>query len=216
MQIGVLGTGMVGRALATRLVGLGHDVMMGSRDAMSEPAQDWLRAQTGTASVGTFAEAAAHGELAILAVRGDVALDVVDLAGATPLKAKVLIDVSNPLDFSQGMPPVLIAHLSNTTSLGEEVQRRLPLTHVVKTLNTMNADVMVHPERVPGPSDVFVCGEDAGAKATVMSLLKSFGWDAPIDLGGISAARGTEAMLPVWLRLWQALGTADFNFRIVR
>ena len=207
---------MVGRALATRLVGLGHDVMMGSRSADSEPAQDWLAAQDGTASAGTFAEAAVHGEVVFLAARGDIALDVVDLAGAEALNGKVLVDVSNPLDFSHGMPPVLIGSLSNTTSLGEEVQRKLPGTHVVKTLNTMNADVMVHPERVPGASDVFLCGDDADAKATVAGLLQSFGWAAPIDLGGIEAARGTEAMLPVWLRLWQALGTADFNFRVVR
>ncbi|MDJ0629212.1 MAG: NAD(P)-binding domain-containing protein [Rhodobacter sp.] len=216
MRIGVLGTGMVGRALATRLVGLGHDVKMGSRSAASEPAQDWLRAQTGTASAGTFAEAAAHGEAVFLAVRGDIALDVLDLAGAAPLADKILVDVSNPLDFSRGMPPVLIEGLSNTTSLGEEVQSKLPDTRVVKTLNTMNADVMVHPDRVPGRSDVFICGEDAAAKAAVVQLLNEFGWTGPIDLGGISAARGTEAMLPVWLRLWQALGTADFNFRIVR
>lgn len=213
MKVAVLGTGMVGRALASKLVAVGHDVMMGGRTP--EKASEWA-AETGTrAAAGTYAEAAAFGDLAFLAVRGDVARDAAQ-AAASGLRGKILVDVSNPLDFSQGMPPVLIETLSNTTSLGETLQADLPDTKVVKTLNTMNADVMVDPARVPGAHDVFVAGEDAEAKSEVVGILKSFGWQAPIDLGGISAARGTEAMLPVWLRLWGALGTADFNFHISR
>ena len=210
MRIGVLGTGMVGKALATRLTELDHEVMMGGRSG--ESGADWASGAGGAS--GTFAEAAAHGEISILAVRGDVALGVIGGEVAAALDGKVLLDVSNPLDFSQGMPPRLIPELSNTTSLGEAVQAALPGTRVVKTLNTVNADVMVHPERVPGTHDIFVAGEDAEAKARAVAILREFGWGDPIDLGGIDAARGLESYLPFWVRLWGAVGHANFNIAI--
>ena len=214
MKIGVLGTGDVGSALATRLVELGHEVRMGSRTAGNEKALAWAAAHGAKASHGTFADAAAFGELIINATLGGGTLPALEAAGEQNLAGKVLIDIANPLDFSRGMPPSLF--IGNTDSLGETVQRRFPAARVVKTLNTMSAPVMVHPERVSDAHDVFVCGNDAAAKAQVIELLRSFGWRAPIDLGDISAARGTEAMLPVWLRLWQAFGSTDFNFHLAR
>lgn len=214
MKIGILGTGTVARTIGARLIALGHEVKIGSRKLGNENASAFVEKASHGASAGTFADAAAFGEIVFLAVAGNAALDVVGGAIGANLVGKILIDVTNPLDFSHGMPPVLIPALSNTTSLGEELQKALPRTRVVKSLNTMNADVMVDPGLIEGRHDVFVCGEDAGAKAEVVRLLQSFGWHKPIDLGGISAARGTEAVLPLWLRLWGALGHPRFNFHV--
>ena len=136
------------------------------------------------------------------------------LAGADNLAGKVLIDIANPLDFSQGMPPTLF--VKDTDSLGEQIQRAFPETRVVKTLNTLTADLMVRPGTLAEGSSVFVSGNDADAKAVVSTLLKEFGHTDVIDLGDLSTARGTEMLLPVWLRLWGALGTPIFNFKIVR
>jgi predicted dinucleotide-binding enzyme len=216
MRVGVLGTGMVGKAIATKLASLGHEVTMGSRDADNEEAAGWVASAGELAEHGTFADAAAAGELVVNCTAGAGTLDALRAAGAAHLAGKVLIDVANPLDFSQGMPPSLF--VSNTDSLGEQVQRAFPEAKVVKALNTMRCDVMVEPGRVPGDHDVFVCGDDAGAKAEVRELLRSFGWPegSIIDLGGISSARGTEGYLPLWLRLLGALETADFNIKVVR
>ena len=136
------------------------------------------------------------------------------LAGAENLSGKPLVDISNPLDFSKGFPPTLF--VKDDDSLGEQVQRAYPDAKVVKTLNTLNADLMVHPQALGASSTVFVSGDDAAAKATVTELLTSFGHDDVIDLGGIETARGAEMILPVWLRLMGALGTAQFNFKVVR
>lgn len=214
MKIGVLGTGMVGTAIATRLVELGHDVMIGSRDGKSEAATSWLAEQKGTASTGSFAEAARHGEVVVLAVRGDVALAAVAAAGPGRLAGKVLLNISNPLDFSQGFPPRMIPELSNTTSLSEAVQAAAPEARVVGSLNTMNASLMVNPAALDGPHDVFLCGDDDEAKQTVSGLLNEFGWSAPIDLGPLRAARGTEGMMPFWLALFARLGHANFNYHL--
>ncbi|HEY8594705.1 MAG TPA: NAD(P)-binding domain-containing protein [Devosiaceae bacterium] len=214
MKIGILGTGTVARTIGARLIALGHEVKIGSRKLGNENASAFVERAGRAASAGTFADAAAFGEIVFLAVAGNAALDVVGGEVGANLVGKILIDVTNPLDFSHGMPPVLIPALSNTTSLGEELQKALPRTRVVKSLNTMNADVMVDPGLIEGRHDVFVCGEDAGAKAEVVRLLQSFGWHNAIDLGGISAARGTEAVLPLWLRLWGALGHPRFNFHV--
>jgi predicted dinucleotide-binding enzyme len=143
-------------------------------------------------------------------------LDAARATGAEALTGKVVIDVTNPLDTSQSGVPVLLPGLSNTTSAGEELQKVFPDARVVKTLNTMNCQVMVAPERVPGLHDVFLCGNDAKAKAQVVALLRSFGWPSPIDLGPIEAARGMEGMMPFWLRLWATFGSADFNYHIAR
>ena len=216
MKIGVQGTGMVGTAIATKLVGLGHEVMMGSRTADNEGAAEWVSATGPSARQGSFADAAAFGELLFNCTNGVGSLDALRSARPEDLVGKVLIDVANALDVSQGMPPSL--SVSNTDSLGEQIQRAFPDTRVVKALNTMNCEVMVDPAKVPGEHDVFVCGNDEAAKADARDLLESFGWQADriIDLGDITSARGTEMYLPLWIRLRGALQTGHFNIRVVR
>ncbi|HXU84051.1 MAG TPA: NAD(P)-binding domain-containing protein [Polyangia bacterium] len=216
MKLGVLGTGMVGQTIASKLCALGHEVRMGARQAGNEKAVGWTKSAGAQASQGTFADAAAFGEVVFNCTSGAGALEALKAAGAKALEGKVLIDVSNPLDFSKGMPPSLFT--GSTDSLGEQIQRAFPATKVVKSLNTVNALVMVDPARVArGEHDVFVCGNDAGAKARVSEILRGwFGWKHVVDLGDISAARGTESYLLLWLRAWGALGTGDFNIHIVR
>lgn len=216
MRIGVLGTGMVGVAIAGKLVALGHEVMMGSREAGNEKARAWMGDAGTGASEGSFTDAAAYGELVVNCTAGSHSLEALEQAGRTNLAGKVLIDVANPLDSSSGMPPTLT--VANTDSLGEQIQRALPDTKVVKALNTMNCEVMVDPAKVPGDHDVFLCGEDAEAKRQVTELLQSVGWPANhiLDLGGISSARGTEMYVALWLRLWGTLGTGYFNIGVVR
>ena len=225
MDIAVLGTGMVGQAIAARLHALGHSVAIGTRDpeatlARTEPDgmgnppfTAWHADHQGIA-LETFADAAAGAELVVNASSGAATLTVLGLAGADNLAGKVLLDISNPLDFSAGFPPTMF--VKDTDSLGEQVQRTFPETRVVKSLNTLNAGLMVEPKTLGEGSTVFVSGDDAEAKASVTALLESFGHDDVIDLGGIETARGTEMLLPVWLRLMGALGTAQFNFKIVR
>jgi predicted dinucleotide-binding enzyme len=213
MRYGVVGTAMVGQTLGTKLVGLGHDVMMGSRSAQNEKARAWLAAVGGRARASTFADAARHGEILVNCTQGTVSLDVLRSVDRGDLAGKVLIDVANPLDFSTGS---LTLSICNTDSLGESIQREFPELRVVKTLNTCNCQVMVNPDRVRGEHDVFVCGNDAAAKETVTALLRDFGWRSIIDVGNIIAARATEQLLPIWVNLYGLYGTADFNFRIVR
>ena len=214
MRIGVLGTGSVGRGIADKLVELSHDVTMGSRSADSEALGEWLAGTDDGARGGTFADAAATAELVFNCTAGSASLAALEAAGPENLAGKVLVDVSNPLDFSQGMPPTL--SVCNDDSLGERIQAAFPAARVVKSLNTINNQVMTDPERLPGAHNVFVCGNDEGAKATVRELLGAFGWaeEQIVDLGDISAARGTEMYLPFWLRLMSSLGTADFNIQI--
>ena len=215
MNIGVLGTGVVGRTLAGRLVELGHAVCLGSRSADNEAGQEWL-ATVGTArgaSVGTFADAAAHGALLINATSGGASIAALRLAGERNLHGKVLLDVANPLDFSTGTLQLTVV---NTDSLAEQIQRTFPDLLVVKTLNVVNADVMVHPDRLPEETTMFVAGNDPEAKATAADLLRSFGWRAILDLGGIEAARGMEMYLPLWVSLMSAQATSLFHLRVVR
>ena len=213
MRIGILGTGVVGQTLGMKLVQLGHEVKMGSRSAPNEKAAGWATAAGARASQGTFAEAAAFGEVVFNCTKGEISLAALRQAGAANLDGKVLVDVANPLDFSRGMPPSLT--VCNTDSLGEQIQREFPRARVVKTLNTMNANVMVNPSLVAGDHDVFVSGNDAAAKAQVRDLLeKGFGWRSVIDLGDITSARGTEMLLPIWLRLWGVFGTPNINFHV--
>jgi 8-hydroxy-5-deazaflavin:NADPH oxidoreductase len=215
MRIGVLGTGMVGQALASRLVETGHDVVMGSRDAANEKAVAWVAARPERAAAGTFADAAAHGEVVLNATGGAVSIDALRLAGAENLAGKVLIDVSNPMKPDSGFPPQLDP--VGDDSLAERIQREFPTARVVKTLNTMNCDVMADPSLVPGEHDVFMAGEDQAAKETVRSLLRGFGWpDASIrDMGGIAGARGLEMYLIFWIGLRMSLGHNAFNIRVV-
>ncbi len=215
MKIAVLGTGSVGSTIASKLVALGHEVRMGSRSARGDKATAWVKGAGVKASEGTFAEAAAFGEVVFNCTNGGGALEALTAAGRENLAGKVLADVSNPLDFSKGMPPTLFT--GNTDSLGEQIQRTFPAARVVKTLNTVNAGLMVDPGGLAGGEhSIFVSGNDAAAKALTVEILKAFGWKHIVDLGDISTARGTESYLPLWLRLWGALGTAAFNVRIVR
>ena len=211
----MLGTGVVGQTLGTKLVSLGHEVVMGSREAGNDKAVAWAAAAGELAGEGSFADAAAAGDMVVNATPGAVSLEVLRAAGAENLAGKVLVDVANPLDFSAGMPPSL--SVCNTDSLGEQIQRTFPEALVVKTLNTMNCDVMVDPSILSGAHTVFVAGDDPGAKAEVTELLESFGWPAAqiMDLGPIMAARGTEMYLPLWLRLWGAAGVGHFNINVV-
>ncbi len=216
MKIGVFGTGGVGVTIATKLVSLGHEVKMGSRTATNEKALNWVKGAGPSASQGTFADAAAFGELLFVCTQGAGTMDALVAAGAGNLKGKILVDISNPLDFSKGMPPSLFA--GNTDSLGERIQAAFPDSRVVKTLNTVAAEVMVNPGKVNGGDhDMFVSGNDAAAKATVSEFLKTqFGWKTVHDLGDITTARGTESYLPLWIRLWGAQKTPLFNVKIVR
>ena len=216
MRIGVLGTGMVGQAIGTKLVDLGHEVAMGSREAGHENAVAWVKGAGEKATEGSFADAAGHGELVINCTSGVASLAALGAAGEENLSGKTLVDVANPLDASQGFPPTLA--FCNDDSLGERIQAAFPASNVVKTLNTMNCHVMVEPTRVPGEHAVFVSGEDEGAKRQVNDLLESFGWpeERIIDLGGIRTARGTEMYLPLWLSLYGRLGTGDFNIGVLR
>ena len=226
MLIAVLGTGAVGQTLAAGLDGIGHEVTVGTRnpsdarartepDAMGTPGVGaWLIEHPGIA-VATFEEAAADADLVVNATNGAVSLSVLEDAGAGNLAGKVLVDVSNPLDFSQGFPPSLF--IKDTDSLAEHIQRAFPDARVVKTLNTMNAHLMTNPQQLAGGDhSVFVSGDDASAKQTVTELLRSLGHVDVIDLGDITTARASEMLLPVWLRLYGALGTPVFNFKIVR
>lgn len=211
MKIGVLGTGSVGNAIGGKLIAVGHDVMMGARAADNPKALAFAERTGGGA--GVFSDAAAHGDIVFNCLRGDVCLDVLT-AVAAQLEGKVLVDVSNPLDFSRGAPPTLA--INNTDSLGEVLQRSLPATQVVKTLNTVNSSIMIEPSLIRGSHAVFVSGDDAGAKGKVKDILRSFGWQQIVDLGDIASARGAEQYLPLWLRLWQSLGTGEFNIAIVK
>jgi len=192
---------MVGRAIGGKLVELGHEVMIGSREAGPDK--------------GSFADAAACGEVIVNATAGTASLDALHAAGADSLAGKVLIDVANPLVFGGGGLPTLA--VCNDDSLGEQIQRAFPQARVVKALNTVNAGVMVAPGDLPERHNIFVCGDDADAKRQVGDLLESFGWPAGdiVDLGDISAARGAEMYLPLWLRMMGAAGTPQFNIRIV-
>ena len=202
MRIGVLGTGNVGRTIAAKLVELDHDVRVGSRTAKEDAV--------------TFADAAGHGELLFNCTAGDKSLEALRMAEADNLAGKILVDVANPLDFSRGMPPILA--VCNADSLGEEIQRLFPRVKVVKALNTVTCTVMVDPSLLRGEHDVFVCGNDEGAKTEVRELVRAFGWPTEniIDLGDITGARGMEMYLPLWIRLMDVVGGATFNIKVTR
>ncbi|MBX3125412.1 MAG: NAD(P)-binding domain-containing protein [Polyangiaceae bacterium] len=215
MKIAVLGTGNVGRTIGKRLVALGHEVRLGSRTKDNEQGAAWAAANGDKASCDTFAGAARFGEWIFNCTLGAATLDALRAAGEDAIADKLLIDVSNPLDFSGGMPPTL--SVFGTDSLGEQIQRAFPRAKVIKSLNTINCDVMVDPARVPGSHVVFMSGNDADAKRAFDGFLREqFGWKDVLDLGDIGTARGTEAYLLFWLRLWGALKTADFNVMIAR
>jgi predicted dinucleotide-binding enzyme len=216
MRIAVLGTGSVGNTVGTKLVSLGHEVKMGSRDAANPKAAAWVAGAGAKASAGTFEDAAKFGELIVNATSGQGAMAALKAAGAENLRGKIVIDISNPLDFSKGMPPTLT--VTNTDSLGEQLQRAFPEAKIVKTLNTINAALMVAPgDLAGGEHDMFLCGNDASAKAKVSEILRGwFGWKHLVDLGDITNARATEGILPLWVRLYGNLKTPHFSLRVVR
>ena len=214
MNIGILGSGDVGRSLGRGLAAKGHTVMIGSRTPGKPELAEWRKAAGAKASTGTFAQAAAHGELLVLATNGAATEAAIDLAGAKNFADKVVIDVTNPLDVSQRAPPGLFVGTSD--SLGERIQRKLPKARVVKTLNIVSNATMVNPRMKDGLPDMMVAGDDAGAKRVVAGLLKDFGWPEPIDVGGIDGARWLEAMVPLWVRVCQSVGTWTVAWRILR
>jgi predicted dinucleotide-binding enzyme len=226
MKIGIIGSGVVAQTLGAKLIELGHDVVLGTRDPakldekknMAVTLREWL-AKVNKANkqgrVATFQEAAAHGDLLFNATHGQASVEALKLAAANKVGTKVLIDTSNELDFSKGMPPGALASQSNC--LGERIQAAFPNLKVVKSLNTIGAPVMVAPQALAGGEHtVFVSGNDAPAKAAAAELLKSFGWRDVLDLGDISSARGPEMYMAMWLRLWGATGTGMLNVKVVR
>jgi 8-hydroxy-5-deazaflavin:NADPH oxidoreductase len=228
MKIAILGTGSVGQTWATKLSSLGHTVSLGTRNVEASIAKtekdrygsptlsEFLAANT-SISLATFADAVSGAELVVNATKGEASIAALQAAGSA-LDGKIILDLANPLDFSAGGLPALIPALSNTNSLGEEIQKTFPTTKVVKTLNTMWAGLMVNPNMTAaGDHTNFICGNDTEAKQTVQELIKTFGWtDASIlDLGDITNARGTEAILPIWLRVWSATQNGAFNIKIV-
>ena len=227
MKISILGTGIVGQTIAAKMTELKHEVFMGTRDAAvtssrikSNPMSgksfpDWHKSNP-VVSLVNYQDLPDDTDVFINATGGQGSIAALESVGHTKLEHKVILDIANPLDFSQGMPPSL--YVCNTDSLAEQIQKEFPGSQIVKSLNTMNCFIMVNPGLVKGDHTVFMSGNDREAKAKVKSLLEDIGWNAKniLDLGDITTARGTEMLLPVWLRLWGALGTADFNFHIVR
>jgi len=210
--MGVLGSGMVAQAISARLAELGYEVMIGTPDV--EKLKGW-QSSNQRVMIGSFAETAAHGEMVFNATDGAASLQALTMAGAENLSGKILVDVSNPLDFSNGFPPSLT--VSGTDSLAEQIQRAFPLTKVVKTLNTVTARIMVYPLEVAnGDHHVFISANDVEAKSQVMELLRSFGWVNIFDLGDLSTARGTEAYLLLWVRLFGAMNTGMINVKIMK
>lgn len=227
MNITILGTGMVGRTLASALAAKDHTVIIGTRnpeqtlartdaDSMGNPPFANWHANHSSISLKAFPDSVQNADIVFSALSGMGALDGLSAVGSDNLAAKILIDISNPLDFSRGFPPFL--SLANTDSLGEQVQKLLPETKVVKALNTVTAPLMVNPDALAnGDHNVCVSGNDEGAKVIVSDFLKSeFGWKDVIDLGDITTARGTEAALLWWTRLYSTIGNPMFAFKIVR
>jgi predicted dinucleotide-binding enzyme len=215
MRIAVLGTGAVGKALAGRLAELGHDITVGTRDPAATAAKEEYAAWAGAhpdVGLGTFADAADGASVVINATSGAVTLDVLRQAG--DLSGKVVLDVSNGLDFSGGFPPLI--SFPQDDSMAEQIQRAFPAALVVKSLNTMTAAVMVHPEQLSDPGTVFLSGDDSSAKDAVTGLLRELGHTDIFDLGDVTTARGVEWLMPAWLRVVGALGTPLFNWKVVR
>lgn len=216
MKIAVLGTGMVGDTIGSKLIDLGHEVFMGSRTVTNEKAKAFKAKHNGRARAGKFSEAASYGEIIFNCTAGAGSINALEMADEKNIAGKIIVDISNPLDFSHGNPPILT--LSNTSSLGEEIQKRFPDTKVVKALNTMWCGLMVNPSVInEGDHNTFICGNDYSAKEKVKEILISFGWKGKniLDLGDITSARGMEMYLPLWLRIWGATKNGAFNIKIV-
>jgi NADPH-dependent F420 reductase len=213
MRVGVLGTGEVGRRLAMGFRSRGHQVMIGSRETSKPELGDWLSGEGSGVEAGTFAQAAAHGELVVLAVLGDAALQVIETAGAENFSGKVVIDAMNPLDFSGGFPPKL--SISGEDSLGERVQRALPEARVVKAFNTIGNPYFVDPSFSQGAPTMLIAGNDEDAKRTVRDVLSEFGWSDTIDIGGIEGSRELEAICIAWVKIGGVRGAWDHGFKLL-
>lgn len=216
MKVGVLGTGVVGQTIGSKLVQLGHEVMMGARDADNPKAVMWAKKENSNhhALFGTFANAAAFGEVIFNCTLGSASLDALKQAGAGNMKGKILIDTSNPIDYSGKVWTLTVC---NTDSLGEQIQRAFPDTYVVKALSTMNCNVMVDPNKLQERTDVFVSGNSVDARATVSAYLREwFGWKSIIDLGDITTSRAVEMYAMLWRSLRLATNSHRFNIRVVK
>jgi 8-hydroxy-5-deazaflavin:NADPH oxidoreductase len=228
-RIAIMGTGSVGQAYASKFISLDYEVMMGTRNVSEKladtakgvygnpPFSEWHSANKNV-KLGTFQEAAAFGEIILNATMGGKSIEALRMADVKNLDGKILIDIANPIDYSKGMPPSLLPELSNTNSLGEEIQKTFPDVRVVKTQNTMWNGLMVNPAMLNGGDHTtFICGNSTEAKEIVKEILKSFGWPEKniLDLGDISSARGMEMYLPLWLRIWGATGSGAFNIKIL-
>lgn len=211
-KVGILGSGVVAQQLGSGLAKHGYDVMLGSR----EPGKldSWRKGTKGKVSAGTFAQAVAHGDVVILATLGAGTESALDLVGTKPFEGKLVLDATNPLDFSHGMPPGL--YLGTNDSLGERVQRKLPAAHVVKCFNTVGNAQMVDPRFKAGVPPMLICGNDANAKKRTEALLRDLGWPGVLDVGDIAGARWLEALVPLWVRTGQRLKTFEHAFGVVR
>jgi hypothetical protein len=214
MKVGILGSGVVGQALGRGFAGRGHDVKIGSRTPDSDKLKEWSKNAGPKASTGTLAEAAAFGEILVIATMGTATEHVIDLASPRNFSGKLVVDATNPLDFSQGMPPGLFVGL--TDSLGERIQRKLPDAKIVKCFNTVSNVQMVDPKFPGEPPEMLICGNDAEAKKRVTEILKLLGWPAALDVGGIEGARWLEALVPLWVRAGATLNTWMHAFKVVR
>lgn len=214
MKVGILGSGDVGRSLGLGFASHGHDVMIGTRHPDKPELTEWRNKAGKGASVGSFSDTAAHGDVLVLRAQGAAAEAVIDLAGPKHFDGKVVIDVTNPLDLSKGMPPGLFVGTSD--SLGERIQRKVPAARVVKCFNIVSNATMIHPKMKDGVPDMLIAGNDEAAKKTVAGILKEWGWPEPIDLGGIDGARWLEAMVPLWVRVCQAVGSWSVAWRVLR
>jgi predicted dinucleotide-binding enzyme len=226
MRIGILGTGIVGRSIAQGFVLAGHEVAIGTRDVdglMARTEEDQMgnppfavwHAEHDDIAVTRYAGAAAHGELLVNATNGAGSIEALTAAGEENLAGKILVDTTNPLDFSKGFPPTLF--VANTDSLAEQIQAAFPSAHVVKAWNTMTAALMTNPAAVAdGDHTLLLCGDDADAKAAFTAIAReSFGWKDVVDLGDLTGARALEAYVTLWVRAMGALGTPLFNIRLV-
>ena len=220
MKIGVLGTGVVGQTIGSKLVQLGHEVMLGSREAANPKAVAWANKENlnkdstqKRALFGTFANAAAFGDILFNCTLGTASLGALRMAGSANLKGKILIDTANPIDYSKSAWTFTIV---NTDSLGEQIQREFPETFVVKSLNTVNCEVMVNPGQLSEGTSIFVSGDSAYAKSKVTAALREwFGWYSIIDLGDITTARGVEMYVALWRCLRLATDSHQFNIKVV-
>jgi predicted dinucleotide-binding enzyme len=210
--VGVLGSGGVGRKLASGFKGRGHAVMIGSRDPAKDELQRWLEEEGTGVEAGSFADTARFGQLLVLAVLGDAASAAIELAGPEAFAGKVVIDAMNPLDFSQGVPPRL--SISGQDSLGERVQRLLPDAKVVKAFNTIGNPYFVDPQLDGDQPTMFIAGDD-DAKRTVGEVLESFGWPPAVDIGDITGSRELEALCIMWVKIGFKRGAWDHGLKLL-